>query len=451
MRVVSIAFIWMLAAVVIAAPAGGQARPADTTAPAYAITPEEAVSLGLERHPAVRAAGADADLARAALDEARSGRLPTIRSQATYTRLTDNIPEVEFSFPGVDTTFTILPVELDRYHTEISIEQPLFTGFRIQNQIRTTRRRVDAAAAAEAQEAADLALEIRTAYWQLFQAITLRDALDVAIEQVEEHVRVVEERVAEERALRRDLLAAQTRRSEVLLERIEADNAVAVARLELNRLIGAPLETPTMPADEPEIETPPPPPDTLITQVLEARPQIEALEEEVEALRLEVEAARSGWLPELYAVGRYVYARPNPYFFSDQQSFRGTGEIGLSLQWNLFEGGRRLARTRQAEARLESAAAGLAEARDVVAVAVTRQYLEIQRALQAIVVAEQYVEEAAETYRVVQEQFAEEAALPADVLDAERAYRQARAGQAAARADYAVARAALLNTLGRVW
>ena len=415
------------------------------------LSPDDAVRLGLEQNVRLRSADAQLAEARAALGEARAARFPSVNAQATYTRLSDNITEVDFQFPGLDTTFTILPVELNRYHTEISIEQPLFTGFRIRDQIRAADRQASAAEALRSQEEADLALEIRTAYWQLAQATEIRDAMEAALESMDEFVRVTAVRVEEEHALRRDLLAAQTRRSEVRLQLLEAENAVRLARLELNRLTGLPLDAQT--AAEASLDISPPPDDlaSITAATLQARPQLRALQEQAEALRIQADVVRGGWLPNVFAVGRYIYARPNPYFFAEQSEFKGTSEFGLSLQWSLFEGGQRVARTRQAEARVEAAEAQLAEAREQFEVEVARRYLELQRAIEAVGVAEQHVAEAEESYRVVREQFDEEAALPADVLDAERALREAQARRWQAHSDYGIARAALLNVQGRVW
>lgn len=432
-------------------PVDAQALEPAPSAGATPLSPDEAVRLGLERSVRLRAAEADIDEARAVLGEARAARFPTVDALASYTRLTDNVPEVDFQFPGLDTTFTILPVELNRYHSEIKIEQPIFTGFAIRNQIRAAAHQADAAEAIRTQEEADLAFEIRSAYWRLAQATEILDALDAALTSVEEHVRVTEARVDEERALRRDLLAAQTRRSEVMLERLEAENAVRLAQLELNRLVGLPLDARTLAEAPLDVEPPAADLETITTATLNARPQLRAMEDQIEALEVRADISRGGWLPNLFAVGRYVYARPNPYFFAEQGEFKGTGEIGLSLQWNLFEGGRRMAQTRQAEARVDAAEAQLAEAREQVAVEVARRYLELQRAIEAVGVAEQHMEEARESYRVVREQFAEEAALTADVLEAERAAREAEARRWQARSDYGIARAALLNVQGRVW
>ena len=414
------------------------------------LTEEESVRLGLERSAGLRAVQADADAAHAVHDEARGALLPTLRASATYTRLSDNVPDAEFMLPGSQTTVTLLPTERNRYHTELTLEQPIFSGFRLRNEVRATAHEAAASDLVAEQERADVAFEIRRAYRELQAAMAVREAVDAAVLDVERHLEDVRNRLEEGAALTRDLLAAETRHAEVLLEWVEAANAVRVGTLELNRLIGLPLATPVEPVDAVVVVEPLESESDLAARIVEARPDLRAMGEEVAALDRRLRAATGEWLPDLTLVGRYVYARPNQYFFLDQEVFRPNWEVGLSASWGLWEGGRRPARTRQVRARLDATGARLASAREAAMVEVTRQVLEVRRATEAVDVAGRSVRSAEETFRVAGEQFAEGAALSADVLDAEQALRRARARHVRALADYAIARAALLASEGRV-
>lgn len=415
------------------------------------LTEEESVRLGLESSAGIRAAEASADEAHAVHDEARGALLPTLRGGASYTRLSNNVPDAEFVFPGSEMPITLLPTERNRYHTELTLEQPIFSGFRLRNEERAAAHAATASDLAAEQERADVAFEIRRAYRELQAAMVVREAVESAVADVERHLEDVRNRLEEGTVLNRDVLVAETRQSEVLLDRVEATNAVRVATLELDRLIGLPLDTPVEPSDSVVVEAVPDGEAEVAARIVAARPDLRAMGEEVEALNRRVSATNGDWLPELTLLGRYVYARPNQYFFLDQEVFRPNWEVGLSASWNLWEGGRRPARTRQVRAQLEATGARLAAARESAMVEVTRQVLEVRRASEAVEVAERNVRSAEETFRVADEQFTEGAALSADVLDAEEAYRAALSRRARARADYAIARAALLALEGRVW
>jgi outer membrane protein len=417
------------------------------------LTADECVRLGLERNPGLQAAHADALAARASYDQVRAGRLPSLSGQASYTRLSDNTPSVTFTLPGTDSSFTFQAVELNRYDAQLTVQQPLFTGFRLHNQIRAAAQEARAAALNVDQQRADAALEIRRAYWTLFRALAVRDAVDAELRDVEAHVTDVRNGVAAGTALRKDLLAAQTRSSEVALDRVEADNSVRLGQLDLNRLIGLPLDTPVRPVGGVTVDSSAGVGDLeqLTAQALAGRPQIGAQEAQVGALQAQVRAAQGGRLPQLSLVGRYAYSRPNPYFFEDQTHFHYTWELGLSAQWNIWQGGRLGAETAEARARLQAAEARLADTREQVRVNVARQHLEVLRSVEAVAAATRNVAAAEESYRVTRQQFDEGAALSSDVLDAEQAFRRAQANRAGALADYAVARATLLDALGRVW
>jgi len=415
------------------------------------LTPDEAVRLGLERSPLLQAARSDASAASAALAQARGQRLPTISTQAGYTRLSGNVPNATFTIPGTDSTVTFQSIELDRYQAEVSVQQPIFTGSRLGNQVRSAEHDVRAADLREQQERSDVAFDIRQAYWSLYRAIATREALADAIQRVEAHLSVVRAKVEEGAVLRRDLLAALTRRSEVELDRVEADNAVRVAQLELDRLIGLPLDTPVRPPERVETDSSALALDTLPDSALTSTPRLAALAADAAGLDARIRASEGGHWPQVDLVGRYTYARPNQYFFLEQDRFHYSWEVGLSARWDVWDGGRVGARTGELKAQLDASRARLVDARARATVDIARQRLEVVRAREAMRVTAQAVEEAAETFRVAQRQFEEGAALPTDVLDAEEAYRNAEERRAAAVADHAIARAAVINTLGRVW
>jgi outer membrane protein len=415
------------------------------------LTVEESVRLGLEHNTTLRAEEADAVAARAVYRQVRAERMPALRTRGDYSRLSDNIPAVEFTLPGLDSTITVQGVQLDRVQAELSLEVPLLTQLRLRHESRAARHEAEAAVLTVEQRRSDVAYQVRRAYWELYRAVGVRAMTDAAMVQVEAHVAEVEARVAEGAALRRDLLAAQTRRSEVRLERVEAENSVRVAQLELNRVIGLPLDTPIRATSSPETAARPPSPGALGGAEPGEQPRIQALAEQTSGFREQLRAARAARIPAVDFFGRYLYARPNPYFFAEQDAFRGTWELGFTASLGIWEGGRVAARAGEARARLEAAEARLAETREQVAVDVARLRLEVERAGEAMAVADETVVEAEESYRVVREQFREGRALSSDVLDAEEALRRANARVVEARADHAIARAAVLNALGRVW
>lgn len=406
---------------------------------------DDAVRLALENNPALQASRFDAEAADAGYRRVRSALLPRVQIQASYTRLSDNVPPVEIEVPGFEEPIPLLPNELDRYYSEISVEQPIFAGTQLYRESRAVRHEAAAADLLADQGAAQLAFDVRTTYAGLQQALALEAVAETALAHIDAHVEIIRQQVEEGERLATDLMSARTRQSEIRLELLEAQNQVRLLRLDLVRLTGLPVESLL------EIA----PIEYSITEDLPLTPgrnlQVAALTEQVRAMEHRLAATHGAWFPQISAIGRYIYARPNQYFFLEPDRFRPSWEVGVALRWSLFEGGGRLADTYHARAQLAAAEARLTDAEQTLEVETERFRLNTDHARQAVAVAEQGVADAEETLRVAGLQFEEGLLLSSDILEAELAWRSAQARLAQAHADYLIAHAALLHALGRIW
>ncbi|HEU6450935.1 MAG TPA: TolC family protein [Gemmatimonadaceae bacterium] len=453
-----------------------------SSAPAAPLTVKRSVELALAHN--VRLAGARAATlaARAGQREARASLLPALRSSAGYTRLGGELPTGDVTLPGIDGTFPLLPLERDRYQVALTLEQPLFAGGRLRGGARAAASTADAAAQLEKQEQVDVAFDVRRAYWTLHAARRTLAVMQAAVKRVEAHLTVMRQRFEAGTVLRSDLLAAEARRSEIELARVDARNAARLAEVELNRLTGQPLlarvelapeagsdsgrdafdvdtaNVDTSNAGVPNADTMNVDASNIDTSGADASakaaalpPEIRALGAQIAAERARLSAERGGWFPSVSLLSRYVYARPSPYAIVDQTSFLGTWEAGVSIDWNLWDGGAREARVEQATARVRSAEARLEEAKRLAEVEVTRQSLEVERAAEAMRAAADNVARSAEALRVTEQQFREGVVLSAQLLDAEQTLLEAEERQVRAVADSAIARAALMHATGRVW
>ncbi|HEX6940564.1 MAG TPA: TolC family protein [Longimicrobiales bacterium] len=448
-------------------------------APTGPLTVKQCVTLALTHNPRLAGARAATLAARAGQREARASLLPALRSSAGYTRLGGELPTGDVTLPGFDGTFPLLPIERDRYQVALTLEQPLFAGGRLRGGARAAASTADAAAQLEEQEQVDVAFDVRRAYWTLHAARRTLAVTQAAVKRVEEHLAVIRQRFEAGTVLRSDLLAAEARRSEIELARVDARNAARLAEVELNRLTGQPLLARVKLSPEADSGRDPSSADTanvdtsntdvsnadvlnvdasnIDTSNVDAPgnaalpPEIRALGAQIAAERARLSAERGGWFPSVNLLSRYVYARPSPYAITEQTSFLGTWEAGVSIDWNLWDGGAREARVEQATARVRSAESRLEEARRLAEVEVTRQSLEVERAAEAMRAAADNVARSAEALRVTEQQFREGVVLSAQLLDAEQTLLEAEERQVRAVADSAIARAALMHATGRVW
>lgn len=156
-------------------------------------------------------------------------------------------------------------------------------------------------------------------------------------------------------------------------------------------------------------------------------------------------------MPEIAAVGRLQYSRPNPYYYLEPDEFKGSWEVGVALRWSLFEGGGRAARVRGAAAEVGQLSAELDEAEGQIEVHLRRRLLEAKRTREAVEVSQNAVLEARESLRVARNLYEEGLVSTSQLLESEQAHRLAQVRLRRAEADRRVAEAAILNALGRVW
>ena len=93
----------------------------------------------------------------------------------------------------------------------------------------------------------------------------------------------------------------------------------------------------------------------IIAKALERNVQIEQTKSQLRNSEYAIKASRAGWFPSLSANAAYAYQgqeNPNGAFLTGNQSYGP--QAGLSLSWNIFDGGVTKTRTQSAKIALET-------------------------------------------------------------------------------------------------
>lgn len=416
------------------------------------LTVEECVRIGIENSRTLAISEAEAARARSRSSEALTYLLPSLSSRASYMRLSNEKPfEIELppTLP-VPSPMTISPTIRDQRSLSFMVQQPLFTGFRLLSTYQAARAQSEAERYQYRSDSLDLSLDIRTAYWSLYKAEKVRKAVDDNIRLVEAHLKDTRNFIEQGLATRADLLKVEAHLSQVRLQNIDAGNAVELARLQLNKLMGIPLDTRIALASELNL------PDSVQTELpelkrtaLSERAILTAAERRRKAAEKGIAAARAGWFPAIYVTGSYSYARPNQRVLPPEDIWEDSWEIGVIASFDIWNWGRTIHQTRQAKAKEMQAAMAARELAESIELQVSAAFLDLKKAAQRIAVATDGVEQAEEFYRVTRNRFAEDIASDTDLLDAEIALLQAQTNYVTALADYEIASANLDRAIGR--
>lgn len=409
---------------------------------------DDAVHLSFDKSKSLHASMMKVQYADAKAGEAGTVLLPSVKFNGGYTKLSD-IPAAQVSLPFLPTPITLSPSIINNYSARVTLQQPLFTGFRLQRSVDIADFTAQATQKEYDRDKSDLTFNVKTAYWNLAKALELEKVVDENVGQVKAHLKDVQSWLAQGLITNNEVLKVQVQLSDVQLRQIDASNNVQLARIALNNTIGLPLDT------EVQLTT-----DimhehavfdalqVLIKKAQERRSEIKSMEYRVQASDAAVSLAQSGWWPQLYLVGNYVSARPNQRIFPTQDVFKDTWDVGVSVSLDLWNWGTTVHQTDQARAQLEQVKDGLGQLRDAVALEVTRDYLNLARAKERISVAEQGVRQAEENYRVTSGKFKQGLALNSDLLDSEVALLQAKTSYTQAITDYEMAEASLERSIG---
>ncbi|MBP1769900.1 MAG: outer rane efflux protein [Candidatus Aminicenantes bacterium] len=414
---------------------------------------EEALAAGLEKSPGLHASRLELEAATARSREVAAGRLPSLKLGGGYTRLSE-VPDFQVTLPISPDPIVVSQSYFNQFNLRLGVQQPLFTGFRLQAGERSARLLEAAAGQDLEKNRAELVFAVKAAYWGLTRSREFEKVIDENVRQVGEHLKDVRAFFDQGLATRNDVLRAELELSNAEIMRIDARNAAEVALTTLVSLIGLPLDADIdlttsvesrasrIPAEAGKGDGDP------IERALAQRPEIKSAEFRIKASEMGVKAVRSAFLPQVYLSGNYYYLRPNPRILPSLDRFKGTWDVGVSVSFDIWNWGQTKRQTEQAEARLGQAREARKVLEDQAVLEVTQCRLSLARAGEKVRVAGQAVGQAEENLRVTTERFKQGVALSSDVLDAEVALLRAKLGRTQAAIDQVVAQARLEKALG---
>lgn len=409
---------------------------------------EESIRMALERSKSLAAAREKVLEAEARVGQARAGFLPEITNSSTYTRL-DVAPYIsmkKFPFPIPQMPSRIYMGRKEVYNLGFSLSQPIFTGFKILNGYKMAKYGAEAERFNYQKERQDLVLKVEESYYGVLKAKEFLRASQQAVEQMEAHVRDLENMYKVGIVAQNDLLKAKVQLSQTRLMRIQAENALKMAKTSFCSVVGLPLG-----ADvelKSKLKCEPPPSIKLeeaVSRALERRPEVRAMEYTLKALESSVALARAGWFPNIALVGNYSYKKPNR---ENENKWYKTWNVTLALQMDIWDWGSVHYRTSQAKHRLRQMRKAYEQLRDGITLEVTQAYLSLREAQERVSASKENLAQAEENYRVTKEKFDQGMATNTDVLDASAMLTRARVEHIQALADYNLALAKLERAIG---
>ena len=406
---------------------------ASVALPASATTLDQAIAAALEHAPEVTASDAEADAARARLDQAQSGRLPTITLSGTIG--VGRLDPKEF--------FGLSADDVTPRSAQATIEQPLFTGGRVEAGIDRARAGVVAAEAGQTATRSQLVAAVVRAYGDVLTTARMIELYERLVVETTEIERQAQLRYRAGESPSTDISQATARLAEARAGLARAEGQQVSARARFSNLTSLDsFDLQPLPAN-------PALPATL-EEAMEAamrdNPALAQAEAEFRAAGAATRGARAERLPTVGAFAEAATVRDQ--FFPDYRADSAT--VGVRARWELFSGGRVSGKIDEMSSEQRAAEARVRAVRMQIEEQVISAVQNVRTAHLVEQAAGEQANAAGEALSSVRHEVRVGMKPQLDLLDAERELIAAEAAAARARADRIVAAYQLLSLLGRL-
>ncbi|MCL4538738.1 MAG: TolC family protein [Bacteroidetes bacterium] len=413
----------------------------------------DAMKIGLENSKSLKISELNVLSAQARYREANAGRLASLSLKAGYTRLSE-VPPFLLVIPGSipvfgGQSFTVSQNVYNVYTGQLSVQQPIFTGFRLVNSAKAAHDNARATSYDVDANKSNLRVQIATAYWGLYEAMQAGKVMKENLDRTRSHYEQAKNMMSQGMLTQSDVLSAKVQVSNSQLSLLSAENNVRLATVSLNNVLGVPLTTDYEITSTPQTgDTSLPDINQLLRTAVKNRPELHSLNLKAKAAEAGLRAAWGAYLPTISVFGDYYYSRPNQRIQPTLNAFRGTWDAGVVLSLPIWNWGQTGDEVDQARVQHEQATLAEEQMADAVYLDVTQSYLNFKQARDRIVVAKETVNDAEESYRISDQKFQVGLVTNTDLMDAEMALLQAKLNYTQALTGLEIARINLEKATG---
>jgi outer membrane protein len=387
---------------------------AQEEAAARHITLQEAVQLALKHNHLVRIANFQVQEKQHAKDVARSAYIPSIKNDSRLFQVTDT-QFIQIAAGSLGTAAgTPIPTQSvilnQGGHTFITsgttLAEPLtqlFTRVKPANDI--ARADLNATRANSQETENEVALKVHQLYYRVLIAQLHRNATQAKIKATQSLQSERAQQVKYGSTLDQELVESRAQSLQAKQDLLTTELQLSDLTLQLDDAIGLPLTTelaldPAVPGVQSTCER-----EECIKTALKSHPEIIAAREEVRKATAAVQLSKADYVPDFSAFARYSYQDNVPFLA------RNFGTFGVNFEYDIFDGGRRRAATRESNAALDEAKENLERVTDDVRLRVQIAYNKLRRTREMVSVSEELVTLRTENSRVTAQQLQQGAAL----------------------------------------
>ncbi len=403
---------------------------------------DECLELALKSHPRIQLQHFQTVKAQELSKVAKTEFFPKLRAGYSY-MYRDKINSYDISGQSFPANTH------DVYNLDLTIIQPLFTGFSIIENYRLSQLGIEQAQTEEELARLEIIFETVAAYFEYLKQTKFAETAIRMVERLQAQARDSQLFYDNELIPLNDLLFSKVKLSQSLQQQRRVDTRLKLARAQLATIIQIDRDTIFTVDDVPHQKLL----DCSLAQAtataLNKRPELALANYAITSAGHQVKLAQSDYYPNLALTANHN--RMGDKFDVDGDGITSTPyntTIVVGATWSIWEWGRRGHQVKSAEAEVEEARQRLKEVADEIAMEVKSNFENALTSYRNIATASEEVELGKENYRVTQLRYQNQLSTATEVLDSQAALTEAEASHYNALYEYNIQLAALARAAG---
>jgi len=379
---------------------------------------------------------------------ARSLLLPKLSFSYSYQRLKER-PFSLFENPlSPGQKYKVHLGDRDRTYWDITISQPIFTGFSLITRYRLSKLNIDLKKAYRDQALLDVEEQVKISY---FQALLAKKYIEIAKEEVSQlksHLRDAKNFFSQGLIPYNDLLKSEVALAQAKQNLVKAKSRFRVAVSRLNTVLEREIDESTELEDITAFAPKRYELNRLYEIAIKNRPEIRALRIAMDEARQRIRLAKSRYYPSIYLVARYEQQGTDLGATENDYGINKNASIGIEARWDIFEWGRKRAEVSKARHEYRAIYYEFKKLKDQIRLEVKDAFENLNVALINVETAKKALDQARENYRITNLRYQEQLTNSTEVLDARTYLTQAEVNYYNALYGYMIAKAKLEHAIG---
>ena len=405
------------------------------------LTLNRCIEIALKKNQTIVAAANTVDINQSRVGEARSAYYPQISATGAYDRISP-VPGTAAAPFGIRERFNI-------YTGSVNLNQNIYDFGKTSSSVDVSKYNLESSRSDLNTSQDTIILSVKQAYYGVLQARRNRDVAADVIKQFQLHLDQAQGFYDVGTKAKIDVIKAEVDLSNAKLSLINAENALKIAWVTLNTVMGVPDPPEYTIEDNLSFQQYAITLEEATTRAFENRPDLQSVIAKRQAAEANISFARSGHYPVLSGNASYLAgAQDIPPSALEHGGLDHGWEVGVALTIPLFSGFLTSHQVAEAKSNLYVLKANEESLRQQILLDVRQAYLNLQAADASISTTDLTVKQAKENLDLANGRYSAGVGSPIEVSDAFATYVTAQANYTSALANYKIAQASIERAMG---